>query len=838
MTTLTPFEEAHFDQLPEDDIRSGLTVEALRQAFAENLFYIQGKHPARATAHDIYMAVAYSVRDRIMHRTLNMLDVLIKNDFRLVCYMSAEYLLGPLLSDNLINLGIYENAKEALNSFGIKLDKVLAQEPDPGLGTGGLGRLAACYIDSLATLEYPSIAYGIRYEFGMFKQVLQDGWQTELTDKWLSLGNPWEIARPESFIDVKLCGHTETYQDQNGKMRVRWNPDKMVKGVPYDTPMVGYKVNNCNILRLWKAEATESFDFNAFNLGDYYKSVEAKMFSENITKELYPNDNALQGKQLRLEQQYFFVTCSLQDMLRIHRYKNKKLEDFHQSYTVQLNDTHPAIAIPELMRLLVDENELEWDLAWDITIKTFAYTNHTLLPEALEKWSIELFGKVLPRHLEIIYEINRRFLAEVEQKYPGDKEKLRRMSLIEESGEKAVRMATLACVGSHSVNGVAELHTRLLKELIFPDFVELWPDKFINITNGVTPRRFIVVSNPRLTQLIDKKIGGQWVTHLEELHHLEAWAEDEEFQAEWRKVKLENKQTLTEHIHEKTGIVVFSDTLFDVMIKRFHEYKRQHLKVLHIIALYNRLKHNPNLKVPNRTFIFGGKAAPGYFMAKLIIKLITSVANVVNKDSDIQDRLKVVMYPNYNVKNAQKIIPAADLSEQISTAGKEASGTGNMKLAMNGAVTIGTLDGANIEILQEVGADNFFTFGLKADEVIALQSKGYHPRDVYNNNGELRLALDQLADGMFSLGDKELFRPLLDNLLSFDPYMVLADFPAYMECQDKVDRAYLNPAEWTRMSILNSSRMGKFSSDRAIKQYCDEIWKVKPRPITDRELLK
>lgn len=838
MTTLSPFEETHFDQLPEDDVRSGLSVDSLRQAFAENLFYMLGKHPARATAHDIYMAVAYSVRDRIMHRTLNMLDVLIKHDFRLVCYMSAEYLIGPLLANNLINLGIYENAKEALNSFGIKLDKVLAQEPDPGLGTGGLGRLAACYLDSLATLEYPSIAYGIRYEFGMFEQALQGGWQVERTDKWLSLGNPWEIARPESFIDVKLCGHTETYADATGNLKVRWNPDKMVKGVPYDTPMVGYKVNNCNILRLWKAEATESFDFDAFNLGDYYKSVEAKMFSENITKALYPNDNALQGKQLRLEQQYFFVTCSLQDMLRIHHYKGKKLEDFHENFTVQLNDTHPSIAIAELMRLLVDENGMEWDKAWEVTTKTFAYTNHTLLPEALEKWPISLFGKVLPRHLEIIYEINRRFLGEVAAKYPGDNEKLRRMSLIDEAEDRAIRMAHLACVGSHNVNGVAELHTELLKELIFPDFVDLWPAKFLNITNGVTPRRFVVSSNPRLTQLINKKIGPQWITHLDELHHLEAWAEDEAFQAEWRKAKLENKQSLASLIHEQTGIVVYSDTLFDVMVKRFHEYKRQHLKVLHIIALYNRLKQNPDLPVPNRTFVFGGKAAPGYFMAKLIIKLITSVANVVNKDSDIRDRLKVVLYPNYNVKNAQKIIPAADLSEQISTAGKEASGTGNMKLAMNGAVTIGTLDGANIEILQEVGSDNFFTFGLKAEEVLDLQRNGYRSRDYYNNNAELRQALDQLADGMFSLGDRELFRPLLDNLLSQDPYMVLADFQGYLECQDKVDKAYLNPAEWTRMSILNSARMGKFSSDRAVKQYCDEVWHVTPRPITDRELLR
>ena len=701
-------EDKLFSDVKDDNVAHRHGVEALRQAIAENLFYIQGKHPARATLHDIYMAVAYSVRDRIMHRTLNMVDVILKHDYKTVCYLSAEYLLGPQLGNNLINLGIFENVKQALDSYGIKLEKVRSIEPEPGLGTGGLGRLAACYIDSLAALEYPAIAYGIRYEFGMFKQAIVNGYQKERTDKWLSLGNPWEIPRPEAFIDVKLGGQTETYHDAQGVARVRWNPARVVKGIPYDTPMAGFNVNNCNILRLWKAEATESFDYDAFNTGDYYKAVEAKVYSENITKILYPNDVALKGKQLRLEQQYFFVSCSLQDMLRYHQRRNKKLQTLSESFTAQLNDTHPSIAIPELMRLLVDEHLMDWDAAWEVTSKIFAYTNHTLLPEALEKWSLALFRWVLPRHLEIIYEeINRRFLDGVAKQYPGDVERLRRMSIIDESGERYVRMAHLACVGCHKVNGVSALHTKLLEKQILPDFVEYWPDKFINITNGIT-RRFLLLINPKLAQLISSKIGASWITHLQDLRKLEAYASDPGFQKEWQQVKLENKQGLAEILHELTGVVVHSDTLFDVMIKRFHEYKRQHLKVLHILTLYNRLKKNPQLKIVPRTFIFGGKAAPDYFLAKLIIKWIHSVGDVINQDPGLNNQLKVVFFPNYNVKNAQKIIPCADLSEQISLAGKEASGTGNMKLSLNGALTVGTQDGANIEIREEVGAKKLF----------------------------------------------------------------------------------------------------------------------------------
>lgn len=838
MTKSVLTQDKPYEGIQADCVRTGMSVEALRQAFAENLFYIQGKHPARATLHDIYMAVSYSIRDRIMHRSLNMLDVMLKNDFKLVCYLSAEYLLGPQLGNNLVNLGIFENAKKALDTYGIKLEKVLSIEPEPGLGTGGLGRLAACYIDSLASLEIPAICYGIRYEFGMFEQVFLDGFQKEKTDKWLSLGNPWEIPRPEAFIDVKLGGKSETYQDEKGTTRVRWVPTRVVKGVPYDTPLVGFGVNNCNVLRLWKAEATESFDFDAFNEGDYYKAVEAKVYSENITKILYPNDEALKGKQLRLEQQYFFVSCSLQDMLRFHKFKGNKLETFHESFTAQLNDTHPSIAIPELMRLLVDEHLMDWEAAWEVTSKIFGYTNHTLLPEALEKWSLALLRWVLPRHLEIIYEINRRFLDSVEKRFPGDVDRLRRMSIIDESGERYVRMAHLACVGSHSINGVAALHTQLLEKLILPDFVQFWPNKFLNITNGVTPRRFIALSNPKLSSVISRRIGTHWITHLEELRKLEALADDPEFQKEWRTAKQENKQYLAEVLHELTGVTVGSDTLFDVMIKRIHEYKRQHLKVLHILTLYNQLKKNPQLKIQPRTFIFGGKAAPGYFLAKLIIKWINSIADVINNDPSLAGQIKVVFFPNYNVKNSQKIVPAADLSEQISLAGKEASGTGNMKLSMNGALTVGTLDGANIEIREEVGVENFFTFGLTAAQVLALQTQGYNPREIYEKNPALKEILDQLASGMYSKGNKELFLPLFNNLLESDPYMVLADYQAYIDCQTQVDKVYADPALWTRMSILNTARMGKFSSDRAITQYCQEIWHAVPHKITDHELLR
>jgi starch phosphorylase len=613
---------------------------------------------------------------------------------------------------------------------------------------------------------------------------------------------------------------------------VKWVPQRVVKGVAYDTPILGYRVNSVNLLRLWSAHAVESFDFEAFNVGDYYGAVDEKIISETISKVLYPNDEPAMGKVLRLAQQYFFVSCSLQDLIRFHLLSGNTLDTFHEWNAIQLNDTHPAIAVAELMRLLMDEHLLDWDTAWNVTRNTFAYTNHTLLPEALEKWPLPMFKQALPRHLEIIYEINQRFLEEVKQRYPGDNERLSRLSLIDEHGEKYVRMAHLATVGSHAVNGVAELHSDLVKKTILRDFHEIEPEKFYNVTNGVTPRRWMVLSNPRLTELITSKIGDRWISHTEEnLRELESFAEDLEFLLTWQQVKRENKQNFAAVLKERTGVDVDPDSLFDIQVKRLHEYKRQHLNVLHVITLYNRLKKNRNLDVPARTVIYGGKAAPGYFMAKLIIKLINSVADVVNHDPDVAGRLKVVFFPDFNVRNGHHIYPAADLSEQISTAGKEASGTGNMKFSMNGALTIGTLDGANIEIREEVGAENFFLFGLTAEEVFELKGRGYNPWSYYESNEELREAMELIRSGFFSAGDSNLFKPFVDSLLYHDEYLVFADYRSYIESQEQVNRAYRDPERWARMSILNVARMGKFSSDRSILEYSKKIWNVEPVPV-------
>ncbi|MCI0403963.1 MAG: glycogen/starch/alpha-glucan phosphorylase [Acidobacteria bacterium] len=820
-------------QAPEraDDVRTGLSLEAFKQAFRDNLFYLLGRFPEVATRNDRYVALAYTVRDRLLQRWVRTGQTYFEKRSRTVCYLSAEFLLGPHLKNNLINLGLYDMARQAMEELGLDLEDLLEQEEEPGLGNGGLGRLAACFLDSLASLSMVAIGYGLRYEFGIFDQTIRDGWQVEVTDKWLQLGNPWEIPRPEVSFEVKLGGRTEPYRDERGRYRVRWIPHRLLKGVPYDTPILGYRVNNTNLLRLWKAEAVESFDFQAFNVGDYYGAVDDKIESENVSKVLYPNDEPEQGKQLRLAQQYFFVSCSLRDMMRIHLQTAKSVTDFHRKYAVQLNDTHPSIAVAELMRLLVDEHDLDWAPAWEITRQTFGYTNHTLLPEALEKWPVPLFASLLPRHLEIIYEINHRFLEEVRRKYPGEDDRAARLSLIDEAGERYVRMAHLACVGSHSINGVAALHTELLKKSVLRDFYALWPEKFSNKTNGVTPRRFLVLCNPGLTRLISGRIGEGWPRDLHQLRKLEAFVEDAGFRQAWHEVKQENKRRLAQAIQQRTGIVVDPESLFDIQVKRFHEYKRQHLNLLHVVTLYHRLKRNPRLDLTPRTVIFGGKAAPGYFMAKLIIKLINSVAEVVNADPDARGRLRVVFWPDYNVKNSQLIFPGADLSEQISTAGMEASGTGNMKFALNGALTIGTLDGANVEIREEVGSENFFLFGLTAEEVLALKARGYRPRDFYEGNAELRQALNQIASGAFSHGDSKLFRPFVDVLLNYDPFLVLADYQAYIDGQDAVGRAYRDRERWTRMSILTVARMGKFSSDRAIREYCDEIWKVKPVPV-------
>ncbi|MBV8176113.1 MAG: glycogen/starch/alpha-glucan phosphorylase [Verrucomicrobia bacterium] len=812
-----------------EDVRTGLTVETLKQDLADNLYYVQGKFRAIATKNDFYMAQAYTVRDRQLRLWINTIETYLEQtEPKVVCYLSAEFLLGPRLGNSLINLGIYDEVRQATEELGLDLNELIEQEAEPGLGNGGLGRLAACYMDSLSTLEIPAVGYGIRYEFGIFTQEIRDGWQVEVADQWLRLGDPWEICRPEATVEVGFGGHTEAHMDNHGRYRVRWIPAQRVKGVPHDMAILGYKVNTANTLRLWKAEALESFDFQEFNVGDYYGAVHDKVVTENITKVLYPNDEPAQGKQLRLEQQYFFVSCSLQDMVRIQLRTGGSLSKFHEAFAVQLNDTHPSIGVAELMRLLVDKHHMDWDTAWEITQNTFAYTNHTLLPEALEKWPVSLFGSLLPRHLEIIYEINRRFLDEVRLKYPNDTSRVARMSLIDESGERYVRMAYLATVGSHKVNGVAELHSQLLKETTLHDFYELWPQKFLNVTNGVTPRRFIVASNPRLSSLAIQKIGDSWIKHLDDLRKLEAFVEDPGFRDEWQKIKLANKQDLAGYIKKQTGIVVNPETIFDVQVKRLHEYKRQHLNLLHIITLYNRIKHQRDIDLVPRTFIFGGKAAPGYFMAKLIIKLINSVGDVLNKDPDVRDRLKIVFLPNYNVKQSRWIYPAADLSEQISTAGYEASGTSNMKFAMNGALTIGTLDGANVEIRHEVGPENFFLFGLTAEEVRAKRAAGYSPWDYYHSDPDLREAVDLISSGHFSHGDTDLFKPLVDSLVKYDPYMLLADYQSYIDCQEQVSQAYKTRDNWIRMSILNTARMGKFSSDRAIREYCKEIWNAKP----------
>ncbi len=815
-----------------DQTRTGLDKEDLKRAYLDNLFYLQGRFREVATMNDFYMAAAYTVRDRMLARWIKSAQTYKQTNARTVCYLSAEFLLGPHIVNNLVNLGITEAAREAGIELDLDFDAIVEAEEEPGLGNGGLGRLAACYMDSLATLQIPTIGYGIRYEFGIFDQVIVDGWQCERGDTWLRNGNPWEIPRPKLAFPVGFGGHTEQYTDEYGAMRMRWVPSLLVNGVAYDTPIMGYGVDNVNLLRLWKSEAPESFDFQAFNVGDYYGAVNAKMEAETISKVLYPNDEPEAGKELRLKQQYFFVSCSLQDMVRLELGIAGGLDGFHEKYAVQLNDTHPSLAVAELMRLLMDEHLMDWEKAWEITRSTCHFTNHTLLPEALETWSVELFERLLPRHLEIIYEINRRFLDDVRVRFLGDEARVARMSLIDERYGRRVRMAHLAAVGSKAINGVAALHTELLQSTVMRDFYDMWPEKFHNVTNGVTPRRFIAVSNPRLAQLVTETCGDdRWLRDLDCLRLLEDKAEDHALQAEWRQVKTAAKQDLANWLGKQTGFTPDPETLFDVQAKRIHEYKRQHLNLLHIVWLYEQIKQTPNIELTPRTFIFGGKAAPGYFMAKLIIKLVSAVGEVVNKDPQVNGYIRVIFMPNLNVKNGQRLYPAADLSEQISMAGKEASGTGNMKFSMNGALTIGTLDGANVEIRDEVGHDNFFQFGMTAPEVQQRQTEGYRPWELYQGNEQIKSAVDLIASGLFSHGDPTLFRPLTDNLIQSDPFMVLADFESYLGCQRDVDRAYRTPHHWDRMSILNTARMGKFSSDRSIQDYVDRIWRIEAMPI-------
>ncbi|MEC9453074.1 MAG: glycogen/starch/alpha-glucan phosphorylase [Cyanobacteriota bacterium] len=816
-----------------DPERAGLDADAVFDGMTEHLFFTLGKLAPTASNHDLYMALSYAVRDRLMTRYLASLEAIRARPHKTVAYLSAEFLIGPQLNSNLLNLGISKDiAEQALRRFRIEsLDQILEVEEEPGLGNGGLGRLAACYMESLASLQVPAIGYGIRYEFGIFNQLIRDGWQVEVTDKWLKGGWPWELPQPEEACFVGFGGRTESYTDGKGNYRSRWIPSEHAIGIPHDVPVLGYRVNTCNRLRLWRADATESFDFYAFNIGDYYGAVEEKVGSETLSKVLYPNDGTDEGRRLRLKQQHFFVSCSLQDMLRSLGNRGIPIEEFPNHWTVQLNDTHPAIAVAELMRLLIDEHYLDWDTAWDITTRSVAYTNHTLLPEALEKWDLTRFASLLPRHLELIYEINRRFLQQVRLRYPGNDAIQRKLSIIDEDGGKAVRMANLATIAAHHVNGVAALHSDLLKRQLMPEFAEIWPEKFTNVTNGVTPRRWVALANPALSRLLDEHVGPEWITNMELLTKLEERQHDTAFLEQWGATKLSVKRKLAGYIHRQTGVLVDPSSLFDVQVKRIHEYKRQHLNALQVITHYLRIKNGQAEGMAPRTVIFGGKAAPGYYMAKLIIRFINGIAETINADPDMEGRLRVVFLPDYNVKLAEQIYPASDLSEQVSTAGKEASGTGNMKFAMNGALTIGTLDGANVEIRERVGPENFFLFGKTETEIMELQTKGYRPRQIVETLPELAEALRLIGLGHFSNGDGELFRPLLDNLTGFDPFFVLADFADYLRAQDEVNQAWTNRKQWNRMSLLNTARTGFFSSDRSIQDYCQTIWKAEPFPV-------
>ena len=787
----------------------------LYNGIKERLYYTLGKRPEIATKHDFYMALCYAVRDQMMTYWLDTQ----KSPQKEVAYLSAEFLIGPQLNNNLISLGIREEAIQALSEYDYTIDEILDVAEEPGLGNGGLGRLAACYMDSLATLEVPATGYGIRYKYGIFKQQIRDNQQIEVTDNWLHGEWPWELCQPDESVLVGFGGRVENYVSDRGNYRVRWVPDEQVIAVPYDVLQLGYKVNSCNRLRLWRADATETFDFYAFNIGDYLGSVEQSVSSETISKVLYPNDGTDQGKILRLKQQHFFVSASLQDMLNSLDRREIPIEQFPEYWQVQLNDTHPAIAVAELMRLLVDERHLEWEHAWEIITMSVAYTNHTLLPEALEKWDLKLFKTLLPRHMEIIYEINRRFLQVVRLHYPGDESMLEKMSIIDERGNKSVRMAHLATVGSHHVNGVAALHSELVKTQLMPEFYDLWPHKFTNVTNGVTPRRWVASCNPALTEVLDEYVGEDWMTNMESLKKLE---DNPELLEKFGEAKVVGKHNLATYIFNHLGISVDPSSMFDIQVKRIHEYKRQHLMTLWVVSQYLRIKNGRDF-VP-RTVIFGGKAAPGYYMAKLIIQFICHIAEVVNNDPDMDGKLRVIFLPNYSVKLGELVYPAADLSEQISTAGKEASGTGNMKFQMNGALTIGTLDGANVEIRELVGEENFFLFGHDEKGIADLWQNGYNPQS--HMSPELWETINLIKGGHFSQGDKELFRPLLDNLLNHDPFCVMADFSDYCDAQDRVSSAWTDRDRWNRMSLINTARSGFFSSDRSIREYCKNIWGI------------
>ncbi|HVJ94751.1 MAG TPA: glycogen/starch/alpha-glucan phosphorylase [Labilithrix sp.] len=814
-----------------NDDRTGMDDASLRRAFLDHLSYSLGKSAGNSTQLDRFFAMALTVRDRLTYRWAQTQEAYSRLDTKRVYYLSAEFLLGRALANNLHALDLYDRAKALLAEAGFELADVLEAEPEPGLGNGGLGRLAACFLDSMATLGYAGYGYGIRYEFGIFEQELKGGWQVEHPDEWLKFGNSWEFMRPEYSVKVSFGGRVQEGTDEKGEHVAVWIPERYVLGVPFDTPIAGFRNDTVNTLRLWQARAGNEFDLKVFNDGDYVRAVEDKNASEVISKVLYPNDQNQAGRDLRLKQEYFFVACAIADIVRRYKKTHANFDSFAEKNAIQLNDTHPAIAVAELMRVLVDQERVPWERAWEITVATLGYTNHTLLAEALEKWPVAMFERLLPRHLGIIYELNRRFVRSVMARFPGDDARIRRMSIIEEGSEKKVCMAHLAVVGSHAVNGVAALHSDLLKRDVLRDFAEMTPAKFSNKTNGVTPRRWLHQCNPRLSALITEAIGPGWLTNLDELEKLSAFATDASFVEKIAGVKRQNKADFAQYCLTNYRFRFDPDSLFDVQIKRLHEYKRQLLNALHVIRLYLDAKRDPSALSAPRTVLFGAKAAPGYRTAKLIIKLISAIADVVNGDIDLGGRLKVAFLPNYRVSLAERIIPAADLSEQISTAGKEASGTGNMKLAINGALTIGTLDGANIEIRDAVGPENFFLFGLTTEQVQDLQRTGYRPRAIYEENARLKEVIDLIAGGFFCTEDPNLFRPLTDSLLDHDTYMLFADFDAYVASQRSVSEAFSDRATWHAMATRNIAKVGPFSSDRTIREYAKDIWGAEPVKI-------
>jgi glycogen phosphorylase len=822
----------NLDQLLDSIGKKGMDAASIQKSFAENLKYRLAKDQYSGKAVDHYLALSLATRNRLIEKWLKTQQQYYDNDVKRAYYLSAEFLMGRMFTNNLIGLGIYDESKKAMEELGLDINVMEDQEPDMGLGNGGLGRLAACFLDSMATMEIPSVGYGIRYEFGIFDQEIRDMGQVELPDHWLKTKCPWEVEHPEYAFEVKFFGRVNQRRDPRGNLVSEWVEASSVIGVAFDIPIVGYGNNTVNTLRLWSARASREFDLNSFQGGDYQKAVEEKNISENISKVLYPRDDSYEGKELRLKQQFFFVSCSIQDIIRRYLINHKNFDQFPNKVVIQMNDTHPTLTIPELMRLLLDEHGLSWGKAWDITTKVCAYTNHTLLSEALERWSLSIFDRLLPRHLQIIYEINRRFMRDVSLRFLNDENKMRSLSIIEEGDDKKVRMANLAVVGSFSVNGVAALHSQLLKDHVLHDFYQMYPEKFNNKTNGITPRRWLKVCNPKLSALITEKIGKGWIKNLDELKKIAEFKDDKAFVKKWMEIKLENKIAFAETVRKTTGHVVDPNSIFDVQVKRIHEYKRQLLNIIHVVYCWIRLKEDPTFKMLPRTFFFGGKAAPGYYMAKQIIRLICHVSEMVNRDITTNANLKVVFLPNYRVSLAEEIFPASDVSEQISTAGLEASGTGNMKFALNGALTIGTLDGANIEIMEEVGRENIFIFGLETHEVTSLRSN-YNPKSFIKKDPYLQKTIDMINEGFFCPEEVDLFKPIIDCVTGSDYYMLMADFASYHECQMKVDTVYKDPIAWTKKAILNVAKMGKFSSDRTIGEYNHEIWKAKPLSIKE-----